>query len=306
LPGNARVLDHVELAHEPDDRDDSYFACRPVDVSSLPEQIRGAIAKPLRLFLDDGTSCTERLKDVEACGWLMPKSTTLAARLSRLSEGSRAQKVFAEGAKFVAATIAGEGCHLARWASADDVRFWSVTTAADALKARAVAALQQLPEFSQRQGEYQRFKQLVRSTVTPGATAASRPALPEAWLDLGGDTASWLVTPAAGPQLIITYFKRRPDYNQLPTSLIQAPNTSGFCTALVSIWSIPKASSATLTSVGLEPPIRDCEAFQVVGAATNRPGLPMLLFEKPGTVGGLRFDGTRYVIDHVLAFGPGG
>jgi hypothetical protein len=298
LTDGARILEPVEFAHEPDDRDDSFLACRPVDVSSVPNGIRDAVSKPWSLFLDDGTRCTERLKDLEACGWLLPKPKT-----SRMNP--RAKKVFTDGAKFIAGKIVGDGCHFARWASVEDVKFWSANAAPDALKARAIDATRQLPESIARQGEFERFKQLVRATETQGTTASARPPLPESWFDLGGDTASWLVAPSADQQLIITYFKRRPAYNQLPASLVQASIPSGFCATLVSVSSIDRESQV-LTRVPAEMPVPDCEDFQIVGAATNRPGLPMLLFEKTGTAGALRFSGSRYVVDGALTSGPGG
>lgn len=303
LPDNLRLSGRVEIVHEPDERDDSYLACRAVDVSTVSREIQSAHAKSWRLFQDDGTSCVEQLKDLEACGWWLPKPGTPVAGPGRQSPSPAAKKVFTEGQKFITGTIAGDDCHLARWASPEDVRFWPTNTAPDGMRSRVIAAAHALPEYADRQQEYEKFKELVRTTSARATTSGSRPALPEAWLDLSGDTADWLVAPTVGSQLVVTYFKRRPTYDQVPASLIKASNPAGFCAGLVSI-SIVLENSQALAPVGLEAPVRGCEEFQVVGAVTNRAGLPMLLFERTGAAGGLRFDGSRYVIDRTLTAGP--
>jgi len=53
-----------------------------------------------------------------------------------------------------------------------------------------------------------------------------------------------------------------------------------------------------------EPIVGECEVFLLVGAVSDRVGLPLLLFEKNGSFGGLRLMGQRYSVDKKVTFGP--
>jgi len=283
-----RLSNHPKLGHEPDDHDERYLAC---DELAAAPRLSAALSKSAITYVDETTSCKATVGKFAACSWFM-QSPSFPARL-------RAAELFARGEKFLAVHIDQEGCRFARWAAFDaSVSFTRPTTASPDRASIALRDLPMIPGYAALQSQYvdfrKRLNQPAKSRARPAGAGAS---LPAEWANLNGPTNFWTISAGSGsPELLIGFF-RRAFSSDGPSPDVGAPE---FCTSLVAVWSIAVDKLRFLGPT--EPIVHGCSDFGVGGLIKSRPGIPLILYETTGAIGGLRFDTDRFVGDLDLTY----
>jgi len=290
------LANHPKLLHQPDDRDERYLACDEVARKSVPSI---ELPKSLTAYGDEVSSCKVRVNGLVACSWLM-QSPARSTNKHHLPTSLGAAEIFARGDKFLGAQIEREDCGFSKWATWDANVSLSRPELANA--SRVASALHSLPTtilYPALQSEYLAFqKRLDNLLKTRKHPAPAATPFPAEWVRLEGLNTIWTIPAASGsPELIVGFFRRAISLDK-PELGLGSPE---FCSSMVAVWSV--ASDNSLRFLGPDGAIvHGCVEFGIGGVMKAQSGLPLILYETTGTIGGLRFDSKRFAEDPDLTY----